>query len=376
MNNNAHTISNSGKITAIINGEVYTIDPSHPKYNEGIEAIRNLDYDSFVEAIDITRKVKSYIFSTDLKIEDGVVIFKNEEIHNAVTKKIIDFMQKDLPVAPLFRFLENLLNNPSKRSVDELMNFLDVGELPLTEDGHFLAFKNVKSDYKDIHSGTFDNSVGKTCEMPRWKVDDEKDRTCSTGLHFCSINYLPNFSDSCGGHTMIVKINPADVVSIPADYNNTKGRCCKYVVVGEYTENWREKIGRGENGWDSPLYDEDGNEWEDEDEDDICDNCGEDLTPANYEENGDELCNTCYDDKYSGCCGGGCHSETSSYNEDEKEPTFNDYLDKKCDYTHTEDDAPVTPTPTPYHNVRDEKGRFSKKQIIDAITSLFNNKED
>lgn len=351
MNNNAHTISSSGKITAIINGEVYTIDPSHPKYNEGIEAIRNLDYASFVEAIDITSKVKSYIFSTDLKIEDGVVIFKNEEIHNAVTKKIIDFMQKDLPVAPLFRFLENLLNNPSKRSVDELMNFLDVGELPITEDGHFLAFKNVKSDYTDIHSGTFDNSVGKTCEMPRWKVDDEKDRTCSTGLHFCSINYLPHFSDSNGGHTMIVKINPADVVSIPADYNNTKGRCCKYVVVGEYTDNWREKIGRGENGWDFPLYDEDGNEYED----DICDNCGEDLIPANYEENSEELCNTCYDDKYSGCCGGGCHSETSSY---------------------TEDDSHVTPTPTPYHNVRDEKGRFTKKQIIDAITSLFNNKED
>ena len=29
---------------------------------------------------------------------------------------------------------------------------------------------------------------------------------------------------------MIVKINPADVVAIPTDYNNTKGRCCKYVV--------------------------------------------------------------------------------------------------------------------------------------------------
>jgi hypothetical protein len=34
---------------------------------------------------------------------------------------------------------------------------------------------------------------------------------------------------------VIVKINPADVVSIPADYNDAKGRTWRYVVVGEMT---------------------------------------------------------------------------------------------------------------------------------------------
>jgi len=32
---------------------------------------------------------------------------------------------------------------------------------------------------------------------------------------------------------VIVKIDPADVVSIPSDYNNQKGRCCKYMVIRE-----------------------------------------------------------------------------------------------------------------------------------------------
>ena len=32
---------------------------------------------------------------------------------------------------------------------------------------------------------------------------------------------------------VILKINPRDVVSIPTDYNNTKGRTCRYEVVGE-----------------------------------------------------------------------------------------------------------------------------------------------
>ena len=66
--------------------------------------------------------------------------------------------------------------------------------------------------------------------MERYNVDDNKDNTCSTGLHFCSKDYLNSFG---GERTVIVKINPRDVVSIPSDYNATKGRACRYEVVGE-----------------------------------------------------------------------------------------------------------------------------------------------
>jgi hypothetical protein len=65
---------------------------------------------------------------------------------------------------------------------------------------------------------------------------------------------------------MILKINPADVVSIPSDYNNTKGRCCKYIVLSEYKEDWRSKINRGESGFDCDLYSSDGGEYEYDDE--------------------------------------------------------------------------------------------------------------
>jgi hypothetical protein len=57
-------------------------------------------------------------------------------------------------------------------------------------------------------------------------------------------------------------------VAIPADYNNTKGRTCRYEVVGEYKEDWRSKIDRNESGWNSNLYSSDGGEYDwDEDED-------------------------------------------------------------------------------------------------------------
>jgi hypothetical protein len=77
-----------------------------------------------------------------------------------------------------------------------------------------------------------DNSPGKIVEMERNAVDDNRDRTCSAGLHFCSQSYLTHFG---GEKIVIVKINPKDVVSIPSDYNDAKGRACRYEVVGEMT---------------------------------------------------------------------------------------------------------------------------------------------
>jgi hypothetical protein len=123
-----------------------------------------------------------------------------------------------------------MMQNPSHRSVNELYGFLENNNLPITSDGHFLAYKRVRDDYRDVHSGTMDNSVGQVVTMSRNEVDDNANNTCSSGLHFCSQEYLASFG---GDRTVIVKINPADVVSIPTDYNNSKGRACRYLVVGE-----------------------------------------------------------------------------------------------------------------------------------------------
>jgi hypothetical protein len=131
------------------------------------------------------------------------------------------------------------MENPSYRAVQELYKFLEVGQMPLTEDGHFLAYKKVRENFKDIHSGTFDNSVGKICEMPRNKVDEDSSRTCSSGLHVCSYSYLNSFGNGTTDKVVVVKINPRDVVSIPADYNNTKMRLCRYEVIQDVTAQYK-----------------------------------------------------------------------------------------------------------------------------------------
>ena len=156
-NNIAVTITGQGKITACIEGAIHTIDATHPNYSKALQSVKESDWNGFLDAVDLTRKVKDFILNDNIKIEGGVINYKGEIVHNTLTKRVIDFMQQDLPFSPLLRFLENLMENSSKRAVDELYDFLDIGELPITEDGHFLAFKNVRSDFKDIHSGTFDN---------------------------------------------------------------------------------------------------------------------------------------------------------------------------------------------------------------------------
>jgi hypothetical protein len=176
-----------------------------------------------------------------VSVQGEKLFWKGKEMHNALSNRMVAMLQDGFPVEPLVAFMENLMTNPSKRAVDELYGFLEKNSLPITPDGHFLAYKKVRQNYFDCHTGKMDNSVGKVVEMERNEVDDNKDQTCSTGLHFCSQEYLPHFGGG-DSRVVIVKINPRDVVSIPTDYNNAKGRACRYEVIGEVGANPDDKV--------------------------------------------------------------------------------------------------------------------------------------
>ncbi len=194
----------------------------------------------------------------DMVYSGGVIVYKGEVLHNYAANRLIDMVTSGRDHTPLARFLEKLQSNPSKRVVDHLYAFLEKGKIPLTADGDFVAYKAVRHDYKDIHSGTFDNSIGSVCTMPRNRVDEDPNRTCSAGLHVCSFDYLPHFSHA-NGHVMMVKVNPADVVAIPADYSDTKMRVSQYVVVDEvrgYYSEHRDVLGEigSDSGVLEPLF--------------------------------------------------------------------------------------------------------------------------
>jgi hypothetical protein len=251
-------IIQGSNITVVIGTTPHTVSKSHVAYNKLLNAIKTNDWDTVQDIIEPKKAVINF-GQGNIEIEGDKIFWKGREMHNALTKRMVSMIQEDFPVEPLVAFMENLMENPSKRAVNELYGFLEKNTLPITSDGCFLAYKKVRQDYLDCYSGTVLNkpaaymtdedtaalaeAVDKNSEvtvaveygvtvvsMDRNTVDDDQNRTCSTGLHFCSKDYLTHFG---GERIVILKINPRDVVSIPNDYNDSKGRCARYEIVDE-----------------------------------------------------------------------------------------------------------------------------------------------
>lgn len=168
-----------------------------------------------------------------LEIVDGEIRWNGSAVHDFMSSRLRDIWQEGLDVSSWAEFIRNIYLNPEPFAIKELFGWLEKAEMPVTPDGHFLAYKKVNKEYKDCHTNTIDNSVGRVVTMPREAVDKNRRASCSSGLHFCSKGYLKSFT---GEHTMILKINPADVVSIPIHDGETKGRCWRYEVVGELNQ--------------------------------------------------------------------------------------------------------------------------------------------
>ena len=222
-------IIQGSNVTVVIDGKPHTVSKTHISYQKVVDAIKAGEWDTVKSIIDPVKVVLNY-GAGNISIQGDKLFWKGEPFAGVLATRMISMLEEGFSIEPMAVFMHRLLKNPSKRSVDELYGFLEKNSLPITPDGHFLAYKKVKNDYKDCYTGTMNNSVGSVVEMERNRVDDDQNRTCSTGLHFCSRDYLNHFG---GERVVIVKINPRDVVSIPNDYNDSKGRACRYEVVDE-----------------------------------------------------------------------------------------------------------------------------------------------
>ena len=224
-------------LSLFVNGKNYSIAKDAPQYNRILKILgwKRIRWDQILKLVDVKNSLLSYL-GKNFRIDNGTlsyVISKDAEIRsNPLILRILEAIVENKKPIFLMKFFDKLLENPLKTAVDELFLFLEDNDLPITEDGDFLAYKNVGKNYMDCHTGRFDSSIGKIVSMPREDVNPDRKTTCSTGLHFCSQSYLKAYP---GEHTMVLKINPKNVVAIPEDYNNAKGRCCEYKVIGETT---------------------------------------------------------------------------------------------------------------------------------------------
>lgn len=233
-------------VTLVIDNKHYSFKNDTDTGNRLIKAISQNASDSKIkEIISPDSKMKAYVETgmssiDNVKITDSTVYIDGEEIDSALANQIHRHYDAGISIQPMVRFIQKIRKNPSFRIRKQLWDFINASEesggFTISPDGDIIAYKKVSSDYFDIHTGTFDNSVGKIVTMDRSKVDDDPNNTCSSGLHFCAFSYLKKYASNENCRVMIVKINPADVVSIPNDYNNAKGRCCRYEVIGELND--------------------------------------------------------------------------------------------------------------------------------------------
>ena len=142
-------------------------------------------------------------------------------------------------------FLKRLERNPSAASRSQLFGWLKAGGFTITTEGLIVGYKSVLTNGLSAHggrepvtvvhqdgnvdqvTGQVPYPVGSVVFMPRHYVDDDRQSGCSVGLHVGTFAYAETFSQQ----TLVVLVDPADVVSVPADHGCAKMRVCRLRVA-------------------------------------------------------------------------------------------------------------------------------------------------
>lgn len=248
---NIVTATKSNNTITVLVNEDGSIKPipvtsEHPKWTEILEAWTKQDFESLLDLMSM-KKIVERFSNGDLIVSDSGVFYKEIQLVGVDVDRIMAFLRSGDPYQPIANYMVRKLKNPSKRAINEMYNFLEHKQMPLTPNGTILAYKGVLPDFFSVSSGKepllqgrrneagqIFNGVGETIEMSRADVDDDFRRGCSGGLHAGSLDYARDWARSHKGVIIVIEIDPPDVVSVPEDCQCKKLRCAKYKVIGLY----------------------------------------------------------------------------------------------------------------------------------------------
>lgn len=137
-------------------------------------------------------------------------------------------------------------------SVEDLLKFIQKGELPIADDGCVLVYKLLRrtgkeGEFVDCHSGRVKQRVGSRVHMAESMVDARRSQDCSNGLHVARRDYLRHFG---GDVCVLAKLAPEDVIAVP-QYDARKLRAKGYHIIAELTEDDRRRVCQ-----DEPMEDQ------------------------------------------------------------------------------------------------------------------------
>lgn len=136
-------------------------------------------------------------------------------------------------VANLMKRMAEMVGTERGHSVEDLLRFLEGGDLPVADDGSIIAYKvlNKKADgtMVDCHSGKVKQRVGSLVIVDESLVDKNRKNECSNGLHIARRGYIRSFVSS-GNVCVLCKIRPEDVITVPHG-DARKVRVCAYQIL-------------------------------------------------------------------------------------------------------------------------------------------------
>jgi hypothetical protein len=240
------------------NGKPIKVEKNSGQYMKIINAFDLPEEEQESVIFGILNEAEGFFEKDGFTISPTSVIYNEEELPQTLADKVRSIASEGLPLNLFAKFWQNIQENPSANSVRELYDFLAYKELPITEDGCFLAYKGLDADGWSISGnkttkvlkgkvsggGKIFNGIGEDIEVRRWDVDDDRNNHCSYGLHVGSLDYAQDFAQ---GMVIVVKVNPKDVVSVPKDCSCQKCRVAAYKVVDIFSQEI-----------DAPVTDEDG----------------------------------------------------------------------------------------------------------------------
>ena len=157
------------------------------------------------------------------------VVNPSYEIPTEIAQKLLEYAANGYPAGAFTKFLDRLLRNPSHNSVGTYLSFIDRHGVTISEDGFVILHKGVSDTLRDMHTGKYDNSPGQFLSMPRNAVNDNPEIGCGVGFHGGNRGYAEGF----GPRIVLIKVDPADIVSVPRDCDCAKVRFCQYLVLKE-----------------------------------------------------------------------------------------------------------------------------------------------
>lgn len=152
----------------------------------------------------------------------------------------------------LENFMKRAATVASERhhSVQDLMRFMERGDLPLANDGSIIVYKvlrragpSMATEYPtmtmvDCHTGRVPQGVGVEVRMDPSLVDPNRRNECSNGLHIARRAYIKSFD---GDMCVLARIRPEDVIAVPSEDAN-KMRVCAYEILATLSDTQYEQL--------------------------------------------------------------------------------------------------------------------------------------